>query len=58
MANMGYVRFENTYRDLQDCFDYLWNDNLSESEEKHRKRLIKLCQDIADEAADFNEDPA
>ena len=53
MANMGYVRFKNTHNDLQDCFDYLWNEDLSESEEKHRKYLIKLCQDIADEAEDF-----
>jgi len=54
MGNMSYVRFENTYRDLQDCFEHLWdNDVLSESEGGYRKLLVKLCQDMAEEAEDF-----
>ena len=53
MANMGHVRFENTLRDLRDCYDHLWDEDLSDLEEKNRKRLIKLCQDIAKETEDF-----
>ncbi len=26
MANMSYCRFENTYHDLIDCFDNIWNE--------------------------------
>lgn len=52
MANMSYCRFENTYRDLWDCYESLQNksiDELSESEKKHALRLIKLCSNITDE---------
>jgi hypothetical protein len=48
MANMSYCRFENTYRDLYDCYNNINND-LSESEHKFRKRLVELCQSIVDE---------
>lgn len=47
MANMSYCRFENTLEDLQDCYDNIDNDNLSLSEKEARKKLIKLCIDIA-----------
>jgi hypothetical protein len=51
-SNPSYIRFENTLRDLRDCYDHL-NDELSEtSEEESRKRLIKLCHKIADETLD------
>ena len=46
MANMSYCRFENTYDDLRDCYRNM-DDDLSESEEKYRTLLIKLCEDIA-----------
>ena len=46
--NMGYCRFENTAVDLQDCFDHLADQDLSASEQKLRARLISLCQQIAD----------
>jgi hypothetical protein len=52
MGNMSYCRFENTYRDLQDCYDALSEtdlDDLSDTERKYAKRLIKLCDDIASE---------
>lgn len=49
MANMGYVRFENTYRDLQDCNSHLF-DELSMSEHNYRARLVKLCRKIVAEA--------
>ena len=60
MANMGYCRFENTLRDLQDCIEHLSDNNLSEREQKSRDLLISLmeetvldyCDDI-DFAADI-----
>jgi hypothetical protein len=52
MANLNYCRFENTYNDLYDVYDHLFDDELSESEDKYRKRLIKLCREISDEAFD------
>lgn len=47
MANMSYCRFENTYNDLKDCYLNIDNE-LSESEENYRKKLIKLCKEIAE----------
>lgn len=49
---MKYFRFENTSRDLQECYDALLEkdlDELSESEKKYAKKLIKICKDIADD---------
>ena len=46
MANMSYCRFENTYRDLQDCLNALNNygpDNLSDSELKFAKMMMQTC---------------
>jgi hypothetical protein len=48
MANMSYVRFENTLSDLQDCCRYM-DDEISEREDNARQKLIKLCKSIADE---------
>ena len=50
MANMGYCRFENTLEDLRDCADHI-NDNLedSEDEERARKRLVAMCDQIVGE---------
>ncbi len=45
--NMSYCRFENTSIDLQDCLDHLDDQDLSASEQKFRARLIYLCQQIA-----------
>lgn len=48
MANMSYCRFENTLRDLQDCYDHLWDDKeLSASEKRAMEKLIDLCGRIA-----------
>lgn len=47
MANMSYVRFENTYKDLLDAYQHIWDDELSESEEQYRTGLIELCERIA-----------
>jgi len=52
MGKMKYFRFENTYRDLQGCYDALVEkdlDELSESEKQYAKKLIKMCKDIADD---------
>lgn len=52
MANMSYCRFENTFRDLSECYDFLsYNDidKLSESEKKYALNLIKLCSDISED---------
>lgn len=47
MGNMSYCRFENTYEDLRDCAEAIAeNEELSESEQKYRDKLIKLCRDI------------
>ena len=51
MPNMSYCRFENTLIDLRDCYDHMDDvdhQELSETEEKARKRMIKLCCEIAD----------
>lgn len=56
---MSYCRFENTYGDLQDCYDALSEkdlDELSESEKKYAKKLIKMCRDIADDFLDDEDD--
>jgi hypothetical protein len=57
MANMGYCRFENTLRDLRDCYNNMDSDDLSESEFYARRHMIKLCMSIASEYVDLlNED--
>ena len=57
MGNMSYVRFENTYRDLQDCYLHMDEvEDLSSLEVKYRLWLIKLCVDIANEYAEELED--
>jgi len=47
---MSYCRFENTYADLKDCYEALSEkpiDDLSESERKYAKLLIKIACNIA-----------
>ena len=50
MSNMGYVRFENTLSDLQDCYEHM-DDELTPREQRLRDELIGLCVDIV---ADYN----
>ncbi|CAB4132003.1 hypothetical protein UFOVP138_9 [uncultured Caudovirales phage] len=52
MANMSYVRFENTLSDLLDAYENLDDTELSESEKSARTRLIKLCAKIMEEYGD------
>lgn len=59
MANMSYCRFRNTLEDLRDCYEN-WDhlDNLdeddvpNEDEIKARKKLLSLCEDIAEYMGD------
>ena len=58
MANMAYVRFENTLPDLEDCYDALNEkgfEGLSESERNYAKLLVKLCKEIADDFTEIND---
>jgi hypothetical protein len=48
MGNMSYCRFQNTVIDLDDCYDNIDDtDNMSDEELRARKKLIKICCDIA-----------
>ena len=55
MSNMSYCRFENTLRDLQDCYANMDNDGLSKSEFYMRRRMVELCMSIANEYDDIIE---
>ncbi len=46
MTNMAHCRFENTLKDLKDCYNN-FDENISEHEEKARLKMIKLCCFIA-----------
>jgi hypothetical protein len=49
VMNMSYCRFENTYNDLVDCFDNIWNEAENMRDEKYRKYMIEFLKDrIAD----------
>jgi hypothetical protein len=52
MSNMAYCRFQNTAGDLYDCENHLFDDDLSEDEQKARKRLINICKSIAADCED------
>ena len=49
---MSYCRFTNTRQDLRDCQDHIDDDDLSPEERKERKKLIKLCIEIANDYSD------
>lgn len=53
MANMSYCRFENTHRDLQDCFNDMFCgtdfEELSETEQIYRNKIVELCKEIAEQ---------
>ena len=47
--NMSYCRFENTFRDLEDCVDALVdNEDLSEREANFAHRMRNLCEEYLD----------
>ena len=46
---MSYCRFENTFRDLEDCVDALVdNDDLSDREANFAHRMRNLCEEYLD----------
>lgn len=51
MSNMSYCRFQNTLKDLRDCANHL-SDLLDRDEHEAREALVKLCQDIVEDAED------
>lgn len=53
MANMSYCRFENTFKDLQDCYENLDDRDLSDTEEEYKVKLVKLCKEITDQCGDL-----
>lgn len=49
MANMSYCRFENTYKDMLNCYQALMDNDvqdLSKSELKYAVRMMELCESI------------
>jgi hypothetical protein len=56
MSNMSYCRFRNTLQDLQDCLDSMDDNDLSPEEEKAKTRLIRLCERIASDYGDDEDD--
>jgi hypothetical protein len=52
MGNMSYCRFENTAADLRDCLENMDDCDLSESEKRARKRIIKMAKQITDDYGD------
>lgn len=61
MSNMSYCRFQNTLRDMYDCFEFDGEDNddrddLSEEEESARLRMLVLCRKITEAHEDEMEE--
>ena len=54
--NMSYCRFENTFNDLIDCFDHIWNEAENERDERNRKNMIRFLKDRLDEIEELNEE--
>lgn len=52
MGNMAYCRFQNTLKDLRDCYENMEAEPTGEEEKRARKRLIKLCESIASDYGD------
>lgn len=59
MGNMGYCRFRNTLRDLDDCLDHINDSDMGTEEFDARNDLIQICKDIiaeADEGLEIEEE--
>lgn len=63
MSNMSHCRFENTYNDLQECYDALSESSIQELEKNanqyerlYIRKLIELCKDIAADFADIDDE--
>jgi len=56
MANMSFFRFDNTYHDLIDCFDNIWNEAENERDERYRKNMIRFLKERIDEIEELSEE--
>ena len=54
--NMSYCRFENTFNDLIDCFDNIWEEAENERDERSRKRMIQFLKERIDEIEELSEE--
>jgi phosphoenolpyruvate carboxylase len=48
MSNMSYCRFENTYHDLQDCYENINRKASNERDERYRLRLKELVKEMSE----------
>lgn len=56
MANMSYCRFQNTLKDLRECWDAIQaedGEDLSAEEREARDAMIALCGTIHTSVGDF-----
>ena len=53
---MSYCRFENTFNDLIDCFDNIWEEAENERDERYRKNMIQFLKERIDEIEDLSEE--
>lgn len=56
MANMSYCRFENTFNDLIDCFDNIWEEAENMRDERFRKSMIRFLKERIDEIEELSEE--
>lgn len=56
MANMSYCRFENTFNDLIDCFDNIWEEAENDRDERSRKQMIRFLKERIDEIEELSEE--
>lgn len=52
MSTMSYCRFQNTARDLQDCWEHMDETKLSADERRARRSLVRLCRNISEDYTD------
>ena len=56
MSNMSYCRFENTLKDLEDCYEnWELDESAPETEESAQSKLLALCQNIVSDYIDEEE---
>ena len=53
---MSYCRFENTFNDLIDCFDNIWEEAENERDERYRKQMIQFLKERIDEIEELSEE--
>lgn len=55
MGNMSYCRFENTYKDFEECYNALANDGINSLSESEKKWAYRLINEAINFAKDFEE---